>query len=153
MDIGSYQKWVRDFDRERGWDLCLPAEVFVHFSEEAGEIARLVLALEGYREVPPEEEERLRPRLAEEIADAITFLLKLAYLYDVDVADGLARNVAKCDGRYPPAEAPGAVLTYLERHRAEVEEFLHRYQRRFGERPSGAQASPAARGRDGEETE
>ncbi|HHW13820.1 MAG TPA: hypothetical protein GXX28_02665 [Firmicutes bacterium] len=153
MDIGAYQKWVRDFDRARGWDLCLPAEVFVHFSEEAGEIARLVLALEGYREVPPEEAERLRPRLAEEIADAITFLIKLAYLYDVDVAEGLARNVAKCDGRYPPAEAPGAVLTYLERHRAEVREFLRRYRERFGGRPGGAETSSAAGEGDGEETE
>ncbi|MGE5553452.1 MAG: hypothetical protein ACM3XZ_05965 [Betaproteobacteria bacterium] len=133
MDIGQYQKWVEDFDRERGWDLCLPAEVFVHFMEEAGEIARLVLALEGYREVAPDEADRLRPRLAEEIADAITFLIKLAYLYDVNVAEGLERNMAKCDGRYPPAEAPGAVLTYLERHREELEGFLRLYRQRFGE--------------------
>ncbi|MDI6871768.1 MAG: MazG-like family protein [Bacillota bacterium] len=133
MDIGTYQKWVRDFDRERGWDLCLPAEVFVHFLEEAGEIARLVLALEGYREVTPAEAEELRPRLAEEIADAITFLIKLAYLYEVDVAGGLARNMAKCGGRYPSAEAPGAVLTYLRRHREELEQFLRQYRERFGE--------------------
>lgn len=149
MDIATYEKWVRDFDRERGWDLCLPAEVFVHFCEEAGEIARLVLALEGYREVDPAEAEQLRPRLGEEIADAITFLIKLAYLYDVDVAEGLSRNVAKCDGRYPPAEAPGAVLTYLERHRAELDDFFRRYHEKF---TSGGTSLPPG-GENGEETE
>jgi NTP pyrophosphatase (non-canonical NTP hydrolase) len=133
MDIAQYQKWVEDFDRERGWDLCLPAEVFVHFIEEAGEIARLVLALEGYREVAPGEAAQLRPRLAEEIADALTFLVKLAYLYDVSVAEGLARNMAKCDGRYPSPEARGAVRTYLERHREELESLLCRYRERLGE--------------------
>jgi NTP pyrophosphatase (non-canonical NTP hydrolase) len=149
MDIATYQNWVRDFDRKRGWDLCLPAEVFVHFSEEAGEIARLVLALEGYREVSPEEAELLRPQLGEEIADAITFLIKLAYLYDVDVAEGLDRNVAKCDSRYPPREAPEAVLAYLERHREELGRFLQSYRERFG----AAGTSPARGGEDGEETE
>lgn len=133
MDIEAYQRWVRDFDRERGWDLCLPAEVFVHFSEEAGEIARLVLALEGYREVSDAAEAaRLRDRLEEEIADAITFLVKLAYQYEVDVARGLARNVDKCEGRFPSGETAGPVATYLERHREEVETFLRRYRERFG---------------------
>jgi NTP pyrophosphatase (non-canonical NTP hydrolase) len=134
MDIGAYQKWVQDFDRERGWDLCLPAEVFVHFSEEAGEIARLVLALEGYREVSdPVEAARLRDRLEEEIADAITFLVKLAYQYDVEVARGLAHNVDKCEGRFPKEETVAPVATYLERHREEVEMFLRRYRERFGQ--------------------
>lgn len=146
--MATYQKWVRDFDRERGWDLCLPAEVFVHFSEEAGEIARLVLALEGYREVGPGEAESLKPRLGEEIADAITFLVKLAYLYDVDVAESLTRNMDKCDGRYQPEEAPGAVLTYLERHRRELDGFFRHYAQRF---PTG-RTSAGPGGRDGEET-
>lgn len=129
----AYQNWVREFDRERGWDLCLPAEVFVHFTEEAGEIARLVLALEGYREVAdPNEAAGLRGRLEEEIADAITFLVKLAYQYDVDVARGLARNVDKCNGRFPREETTGPVATYLARHREEVETFLDRYRSRFG---------------------
>jgi NTP pyrophosphatase (non-canonical NTP hydrolase) len=134
VDVRQYQRWVRDFDVQRGWDLTLPSEVFVHFMEEVGEIARRVLALEGYKPVGDEAERaKWKGHLREELSDAITFLVKLAYMYDVEVADGLLANMPKCDGRFPPQESREAVREYLRAHREELERFIRVYCERFPE--------------------
>jgi NTP pyrophosphatase (non-canonical NTP hydrolase) len=113
MNIREYQQWLQMWDQARGWDRVSPAHTLVHALEEMGEVARLVLQWEGYKE--PESAEVLHARLEEELSDVFVFLFKLAYQTGVDVEDALARGQAKADSRHGDLDAASAEL---ERYRA-----------------------------------
>jgi NTP pyrophosphatase (non-canonical NTP hydrolase) len=112
MNIREYQEWLQMWDRARGWDRVSPAHTLVHAMEELGEVARLVLQWEGYKE--PESADVLHARLEEELSDVLVFLFKLAYQTGVDLEDALLRGQAKADGRYADLDAASAEL---ERYR------------------------------------
>lgn len=98
MHIREYQIWLQSYDEARGWDKITPAHSFLHLIEEVGEIAREVEYLEGYRDA--EDAGAIRSRLAEELADAATFIYKLAYQCGVDLEDALHANMAKAESRF-----------------------------------------------------
>jgi len=120
MHIREYQKWLQIWDQARGWDRVSPAHTLVHAFEEMGEVARLVLQWEGYKEA--ESAEALRAGLEEELSDVFVFLFKLAYQTGVDVEDALTRGQAKADNRHSDLEQANAEL---ERYRLRQAELAH----------------------------
>jgi NTP pyrophosphatase (non-canonical NTP hydrolase) len=98
MHIREYQLWLQAYDEARGWDKITPAHTFLHLIEEVGEIAREVEYLEGYRDA--ENVGMVRSHLAEELADAATFIYKLAYQCGVDLEDALQANMTKAESRF-----------------------------------------------------
>ena len=98
MQIREYQLWLQAYDEARGWDKISPSHSFLHLVEEIGEIARQVEYLEGYRDA--ENAKEVRGNLAEELADAATFLYKLAYQCGVDLEDALRANMSKAENRF-----------------------------------------------------
>ncbi len=113
MHIRDYQAWLRDYDEVRGWDKIAPAHTFLHLIEEIGEIARQVEYLEGYRE--EDDHQEVRARLAEELADAATFLFKLSYQCDVDLEDALRGNMSKAEQRFSVDFGQADTRRYLAR--------------------------------------
>lgn len=113
MHIREYQTWLQAYDEARGWDKITPPHSFMHLIEEIGEIAREVEYLEGYRET--DDAEAARARLAEELADAATFLYKLAYQCGIDLEDALKANMTKAENRFS-----------IEFGRADTERYLAR---------------------------
>jgi NTP pyrophosphatase (non-canonical NTP hydrolase) len=113
MEIREYQEWLQAWDQARGWDRVSPAHTLIHAMEEMGELARLVLQWEGYKE--PQTADVLQARLEEELSDLLTFLFKLASQTGVDLEDALVRGQAKADARYADL---GAANVELERYRA-----------------------------------
>jgi NTP pyrophosphatase (non-canonical NTP hydrolase) len=113
MHIRDYQAWLETYDRARGWDKISPAHSFLHLVEEIGEIAREVEYLEGYRDTTDGED--ARDRLAEELADAVTFLYKLAYQCGVDLEEALKSNMAKAEARFTVAFGQADTERYLSR--------------------------------------
>ncbi len=112
MQIHEYQRWLEEYDQVRGWERVHPSQTLVHALEEMGEIARLVLALEGYKEG---DEDESRTALAEELADCMTFLFKLAYQYDIDVEKALVGNQKKASDRYSVEHGRKDTERYLAR--------------------------------------
>jgi len=112
MRISEYQQWLKEYDQARGWDHVAPSQTFVHLVEELGEVARLVLYKEGYRD--PNEKADLQSHLAEELADAATFLFKLAYQFDVDLEAALAGNQQKAERRFGVEWGQKEMQRYLE---------------------------------------
>ena len=98
MHIREYQTWLQTYDEARGWDKIAPSHSFMHLIEEVGEIAREVEYVEGYRHA--EDPAKVSARLAEELADAATFLFKLAYQCGVDLEDALRANMSKAESRF-----------------------------------------------------
>jgi len=113
LRIREYQTWLQAYDVARGWDQISPSHSFLHLVEEIGEIAREVEFLEGYRDT--DEPESARARLAEELADAATFLFKLAYQCGVDLEDALKNNMTKAEDRFSVAYGQADTKRYLAR--------------------------------------
>ncbi len=102
MHIREYQQWLEQWDKERGWDRVLPAHTLIHALEELGEVARLVLVMDGYKQ--NEDIEQARRELAEELSDLFVFLFKLAYQMGIDVEEALKAGQAKAQARFPDLE-------------------------------------------------
>jgi NTP pyrophosphatase (non-canonical NTP hydrolase) len=116
MQIHDYQHWLEAWDRARGWDRVSPSHTLIHALEELGEVARLMLQWDGYKDA--ESPEQLHADLEEELSDVFVFLFKLAYQTGVDVEAALARGQAKADGRYDDlAEADAMLARYHARQR------------------------------------
>ena len=115
MKISDYQTWLHQYDIERGFDRVQPSQTLVHAMEEMGEIAREVLYLEGYRE--DENAEERRALLAEELADCVTFLFKLAYQFDIDMEEALKANQPKAYERFSVERGQELAERYLERQK------------------------------------
>ena len=113
MQIREYQAWLEAYDRKRGWNRISPSHTFVHLIEEIGEIAREVTYAEGYRAA--EDGDEARTRLAEELADAATFMFKLAYQCDIDLEDALAANMTKAETRFSVSYGQADTERYLAR--------------------------------------
>ncbi len=113
MRIREYQAWLQAYDEARGWEKILPSHSFLHLIEEIGEIAREVGYLEGYREA--DDAGKARARLAGELADAATFLYKLAYQCGVDLEDALKANMVKAENRFSVNFGRADTQRYLAR--------------------------------------
>ncbi|OQA40035.1 MAG: hypothetical protein BWY52_02971 [Chloroflexi bacterium ADurb.Bin325] len=114
MHIREYQQWLEAWDRARGWERILPSHTLIHAQEELGEVARLILQWEGYKEA--DSPEQLHAELEEELSDVFVFLFKLAYQTGVDVEAALARGQAKANGRFDDlAEANEMATRYYVR--------------------------------------
>jgi len=111
MKISEYQNWLEEYDRAREFHRCSPGHTFIHLAEELGEVGRLVLYEEGYRE--PADLPELQELLAGELADAATFLFKLAYQYDIDLEAALIRNQEKAEGRFGVEQGQADTARYL----------------------------------------
>lgn len=122
MQICEYQQWLETWDKARGWDRVSVSHTLTHALEELGEVARLVLQWEGYKDA--ENPEKLHVELEEELSDVFVFLFKLAYQTGVDVEAALARGQTKADGRYDDLEAANAMLARYHARQAEEHERL-----------------------------
>ena len=80
--LGDLQRYVAEVCQERGWTKDTPAEKFVLFVEEVGELAKAMRKAAGLYA------ERAKPQqmsLEEEFADVLSYLLDLANCYEIDL--------------------------------------------------------------------
>jgi NTP pyrophosphatase (non-canonical NTP hydrolase) len=80
--LSDLQRYVAEVCQERGWTKDTPAEKFVLFIEEVGELAKAMRKAAGLYE------ERAKPSqwtLEEEFADVLSYLLDLANCFQVDL--------------------------------------------------------------------
>jgi NTP pyrophosphatase (non-canonical NTP hydrolase) len=118
MEILAYQQWLEAWDKARGWDRVSPSHTLVHAMEELGEVARLVLQWEGYKDA--ESPEQLHRELEEELSDVFVFLFKLAYQTGVDIEAALARGQRKAEARYENLAEAHAMLDRYHARQVEV---------------------------------
>lgn len=118
MQIREYQEWLEAWDRARGWDQVALSHTLIHTMEELGEVARLVLQWEGYKE--PGDPAQLAADLEEELSDVFVFLFKIACQTGVDVENALARGQAKAEGRHFDLDKARAELARYHARQAEA---------------------------------
>lgn len=124
MHIREYQMWLKAYDEARGWDRIATSHSFLHLIEEIGEIAREVAYVEGYRDATGSGD--IQTRLAGELADAATFLFKVAYQCGVDLEDALEANMAKAENRFSVAYGRSDSERYLARQAENLADIQHK---------------------------
>lgn len=80
--LPDLQRYMAEVCEERGWTKDSPAEKFLLFVEEVGELAKAMRKSAGLYD------ERARQRdmsLEEEFADVLSYLLDLANVFQVDL--------------------------------------------------------------------
>ncbi|HKV84874.1 MAG TPA: MazG nucleotide pyrophosphohydrolase domain-containing protein [Ktedonobacterales bacterium] len=80
--LGDLQRYMDAICQERGWTKDSPAEKFVLFVEEVGELAKAMRKAAGLYE---EQAKQSNFALEEEFADVLSYLLDLANCYHVDL--------------------------------------------------------------------
>ncbi len=103
--------------------------------EELGEVSRLILQWEGYKDAASPEQ--LHRELEEELSDVFVFLFKLAYQLGVDVEAALTRGQAKAEGRYEDLAQARAMLDRYHARQVELIDAITRDESRDAPHPAG----------------
>ena len=103
MDIDEHQQWLVNFYKQRNWYDYSP---FIHLNfltEEVGELARVVRAIEIGRDHPGETHQTpaaLDANLNEELADVMEQGLMVASPYNIDPQELLQASQNKLTARF-----------------------------------------------------
>jgi dCTP diphosphatase len=107
-DLGELRERMRQFSAERDWgQFHDPKSVLLALVGEVGELAEL------FQWVPAKDArqlargEPLKTRAGEELADVLLYLVLLADVLDIDLADAARRKLAAAEIRFPPATVSG----------------------------------------------
>jgi NTP pyrophosphatase (non-canonical NTP hydrolase) len=107
-DLSELRDRMRRFSAERDWgQFHDPKSVLLALVGEVGELAELFQWLPSGDARRLVQAEPLRTRAAEEMADVLLYLVLLADVLDIDLADAARRKLAAAEVRYPPAAVNG----------------------------------------------
>jgi NTP pyrophosphatase (non-canonical NTP hydrolase) len=106
MDVPALQQQLARFSAERDWDqFHSPKNLAMALAAEAGEL------LEVFQWLSEAQSERLEPATkqaaAQELADVLIYLLRLADRLDVDLETAVADKIRINAAKYPVALAKG----------------------------------------------
>lgn len=104
-DLIELRDRLREFTEERDWaQFHDPKSVILALVGEVGELAELFQWVPADEAVARASAEPLRARAGEEIADVLIYLIQLADVLDLDLADVATRKLAAAHDRYPVDE-------------------------------------------------
>ncbi len=111
--IGELSAALARFARERDWEqFHTPKNLALGVTIEAAEVAEIFqwLTDEQARRLPPETVEHL----ADELADTLSYLVKLADVYEIDLLAAAKRKLQKNALKYPVEKAKGSAKKYRD---------------------------------------
>ena len=99
---------MRAFTDERAWaKFHDPKSLILTLVGEVGELAELFQWVPADEAVQRASEDPLRQRVGEELADVLAYLVRLADVLDIDLAEVTRRKVESSAERFPAAEFHG----------------------------------------------
>ena len=102
--VAELQRWVDQFADERDWEkFHTPKNLAMSVAIEAAEIMELFQWLDG--SIPAEKQSADSP-IAEELADVLSYLLRLASVLQIDLVQARALKTKKNAIKYPPLSKP-----------------------------------------------
>jgi dCTP diphosphatase len=107
-DLSELRDMMREFSAARDWgQFHDPKSVLLALVGEVGELAELFQWLPADQARPLAGAEPLRTRAGEELADVLLYLVLLADVLGIDLADAARRKLAAAEHRFPPAQVSG----------------------------------------------
>lgn len=121
--IGALREEVAAFVAERDWErFHRPKDLALSLVLEASEV------LEHFQWQPERSAEKVRAdpervaALADELADVLHYVLNMANVLDIDLAEAFRRKASHNAAKYPVEEARGSALKYTELQRRRGED-------------------------------
>ena len=112
-DLGELKARLREFVAERDWDrFHSPKNLAMALSVEAAELVELFQWLT--EEETARADGKLRRRAAEELADVLWYLVRIADRLDIDLLAAAEAKLAENARKYPVARVRGQSLKYDE---------------------------------------
>lgn len=119
-DLSQLREAMRQFTDERDWaQFHDPKSVILALTGEVGELAELFQWLPAGQARRLARDEPLRRRAGEEMADVLLYLVLLADVLDIDLAEAAHAKLADAGRRYPPAAVSGQAPLREENQREE----------------------------------
>lgn len=110
-DLEALRDAMREFTAERSWERFHdPKSLLLALVGEVGELSELFQWLPAESALETAAEEPLRPRVEEELADVLLYLVRLADVLDVDLRVAAQRKMRLNADKHmpPPITSPGA---------------------------------------------
>ena len=112
-DLGELRDRLRAFVAERDWDqFHSPKNLAMALSVEAAELVELFQWLTEEQSAAPDQ--KLRGRAAEELADVLWFLVRIADRLDIDLLQAAAEKLERNSLKYPAERVRGQARKYDE---------------------------------------
>ena len=112
-DLGELKERLRVFVAERDWgQFHSPKNLSMALSVEASELVELFQWLTEEQSAAPDE--NLRHRAAEELADVLWFLVRIADVLEVDLLEAAEAKFGKNAEKYPAERVRGQSRKYDE---------------------------------------
>lgn len=116
MDIKHYQQELARFSRERDWDQYhTPKNLSMALAKEASELLEIFQWLTSEQSCAIGHGNDDTERAAEEIADILIYLLRMADKLNIDIEAAVVRKMALNAQKYPVALAKGNAEKYNRR--------------------------------------
>lgn len=114
-DINQLQETLRQFAAARDWEqFHNPKNLILALVGEVGELAELFQWLTPEQSVGLITDACKREQVAHELADVFAYLLRLADVLGVDLAEALREKIAVNEKRYTVVRARGTSKKYTE---------------------------------------
>lgn len=114
MNLEEIRRQVADFARDRDWDQFHSIRnLILAMVGEVGEVAEIVqwASDDGVEELLSSGG---RERLAQELADVLIYLVRIADKSGIDLADAVDQKLIENDAKYPRDKARGNSKKYTE---------------------------------------
>ncbi len=112
-DLGELRERLRRFARERDWEqFHSPKNLAMALIAEAAELVEHFqwLTEEQSRALP----DGTRAKVADELADVLVYLVRIADRLDIDLLAATAAKLAQNEAKYPAAKVRGSPRKYSE---------------------------------------
>mgnify|MGYP003403874557 FL=1 len=112
-DLGELRERLRRFARERDWEqFHSPKNLAMALIAEAAEL------VEHFQWLTEEQSSALpdgaRAKVADELADVLVYLVRIADRLDIDLLAATAAKLAQNEAKYPAAKVRGSPRKYSE---------------------------------------
>ncbi|MFC0453607.1 nucleotide pyrophosphohydrolase [Rhodococcus jostii] len=115
MGIKDLQSLVSNFSERRDWSqFHTPKNLAMALSGEVGELTEIFQWLTPQQSEAVGHNAKTRAHVEEEVADVFIYLLRLAEVLDVDLAEVVRKKVELNDKKYPEEESRGKTTKYTE---------------------------------------
>jgi len=103
FDLDSTAERLRAFARERDWEQYhSPKNLAMALAAEAGELLEIFQWRTATESAPESWDPTTRDHVAEEVADVLIYLVRLADVSGIDLADAVDAKITRNAQRFPP---------------------------------------------------